>query len=205
MAPRRGAEVLRFGLVDSQLRHCFNLIRFLPQKWLKFTQTRNHSVNDQAVKENIKAVHKKYHQTNKTGKTKILDSLTLVTERNRKHLIRLLSPTAEELSIAKRSGRKRTYPVDDLLPHIRHLWIEMERVSPGRLKAGLADWLRFYPECPPHLKVQLLRMSISTLGRCLKIIRATETATRGLSTTTPARFMKNNDLTPNKWTPKLCG
>jgi hypothetical protein len=148
-------------------------------------------VNDQAVKENIKSVHERYHLADKSGKTKILDSLVLVTERNRKHLIRLLSPTLDELSIAKRSGRRRSYPVEELMPHIRHLWIAMERVSPGRLKAGVGDWLRFYPECPAHLKVHLLKMSVSTLGRYLKIIRAAEVATRGLSTTTPARFMKN--------------
>ncbi|MCB0362534.1 MAG: hypothetical protein KDD35_07425, partial [Bdellovibrionales bacterium] len=46
-------------------------------------------------------------------------------------------------------------------------------------------------ECPAHLRLQLTKMSASTLGRYLSEVKISIKATKGLSTTSPARYMKN--------------
>lgn len=83
------------------------------------------------------------------------------------------------------------YAKDELLPHIHYLWQQMERISAPRMKAAMADWLPRYHDCPSHLRSQLQKMSAATLDRYLKEIRASESALKGLSATSPARFMKN--------------
>ena len=60
------------------------------------------------------------------------------------------------------------------------------------MKAALPDWLpTYYKECPAHLKAQLTRMSATTLNRYLREIRQAIAPLKGLSTTSPARHMKN--------------
>jgi hypothetical protein len=59
------------------------------------------------------------------------------------------------------------------------------------MKEGLKDWLPFYRECPAHLRLQLQRMSASTLARYINEIRETLETKKGISTTSPARYMKN--------------
>ncbi|RME15295.1 MAG: hypothetical protein D6797_06815 [Bdellovibrio sp.] len=67
----------------------------------------------------------------------------------------------------------------------------MERISAKRMKAALPDWLPDYKDCPAHLKFQLQKMSATTLDRYLRCVRESLTTTKGLSTTCPARHMKN--------------
>jgi hypothetical protein len=35
------------------------------------------------------------------------------------------------------------YPEKKLLPHVRKLWIAMERISGSRMQVALPDWLEF--------------------------------------------------------------
>ena len=91
----------------------------------------------------------------------------------------------------KRSGRPLTYSKRELLTHIKYLWKQMEEVSALRMKAALPEWLPSYQPCPSHLKLQLERMSASTLKRYLNETRLTSTPFKGLSTISPARYMKN--------------
>lgn len=148
-------------------------------------------ISDQAVKDVIIATQIEYQKSSKQNKSKLLDSLKLITKRDRKHLIRMLNEDLQDLQQAKRSGRPLAYNKSELTPHIQHLWIQRERVSPYRMKEGLKDWLPHYEKCPAHLRMQLLKMSGSTLGRYINEIRETLEVKRGISTTAPARFMKN--------------
>ena len=89
------------------------------------------------------------------------------------------------------SGRPLAYSQEELRPHIKYLWEQMEKISAVRIKAALPDWLPNYESCPPHLKLQLEKMSASTLKRYLKEIRLASVVSKGLSTTCPAQYMKN--------------
>jgi hypothetical protein len=159
--------------VDSILQHCLNLIRFLAKNRFKLGQKPMHLISDQAVKDVIIATQIEYQKSSKQDKSKLLDSIKLITKRDRKHSIRLLNETLHDLQQAKRSGRPLIYNKSELIPHIRYLWLQMETVSPYRMREGLKDWLPHYKECPAHLRMQLLKMSGATLGRYMGEIRET--------------------------------
>ena len=87
-------------------------------------------MNDQTVKEIIVSLKENYQKSTKKNKSNTLDHLTIITQRNRKHLIKTLAKESIVLVAIKRSGRPKTYSKEELLPHIRFLWLQMERVSP---------------------------------------------------------------------------
>ena len=93
----------------------------------------------QAVKEYLVAIVDRYEKADKSGKSQILTEAGQVTQLSRKHLIRVLNQPKEAIAQRKSSGRKKKYDPERLIPHIRFLWIEMERISSRRMKAGLAD------------------------------------------------------------------
>jgi hypothetical protein len=146
-----------------------------------------------AIKEYLSAIVTRYQNSDKKRKTAILDEAIEVTKYSRKQLIRLLGQPAEELAKKKPSGRKPKYPPELLRPHIQYLWIQMERVNSRRMKAALPEWLKFYqPEdFTSQLRLALEQISAATLERFLRSIRRTLAGTKGLSSTSPARFMKN--------------
>jgi hypothetical protein len=151
----------------------------------------------QALKEYLVAIVDRYKNLDKQGKTELLNEATEVTKLSRKHVIRLLQRPKEVLAKKKASGRKAKYAIETLLPHIRRLWIQMERISGRRMKAAYPDWLPFYkhPEFTPQIQLLLEQMSAATLERFLRKIRAGLKATNGLSVTptggSPSRYMKN--------------
>ncbi|MCB0343024.1 MAG: integrase [Pseudobdellovibrionaceae bacterium] len=146
----------------------------------------------QAVNEYLNAIYDAYQAGDKATKSKLLDHAVLITKRSRKQLIRRLGKMHQTAAgITRGAGRPYVYSREALTPHIEYLWNKMERVSAKRMKSAFRLWLSKYKNCEPHLKVQLERMSATTLGRYLKGIRASEVPTRGLSTTCPARYMKN--------------
>lgn len=144
----------------------------------------------QAVVEYLIAIQVQYQASSKKEKSALLDHAQMVTGRSRKQLIRRLSLDLEKLSQKTKSGRPNRFDKEALRPHIYYLWEQMERVSAKRMKAALKDWLRFYNNCPSYLKMQLQSMSATTLERYLSEARKAW-APKGLSTTSPARYMKN--------------
>jgi hypothetical protein len=108
----------------------------------------------------------------------------------------LLNEHPHDLQQAKRSRHPLVYHESELVPHIQYPWIQMEKVSPYRIRASSMNWLPHYQECPAHLRTQLLRMSGATLGRYSGEIRETLKVQRGVSTTAPANFMKNKISKP---------
>ena len=147
----------------------------------------------QAIKEYLMAIADRYKKANKQEKSKMLIEAEQVTELSRKHLIRTLQAPTEQIAKKKPSGRKKVYEPEILVPHIRFLWIQMERISGRRMKAAFPDWLRFYqdPAFTPQVRLLLEQMSPATLERFLRTIRGAQEARHGLSTTAPARYMKN--------------
>lgn len=151
----------------------------------------------QALKEYLVAIVDRYKNLDKQGKTALLNEATEVTKLSRKHVIRLLKQPKEVLAKKKASGRKPKYPPELLLPHIRRLWIQMERISGRRMKAAYPDWLPFYkhPEFTPQVRLMLERMSAATLERLLSKIRAGLKAQNGLSGGY-RRALRDNDRRP---------
>jgi len=147
----------------------------------------------QATKEYLVAILSRYQSAKRKDKTVMLNEATKVTLRHRKSLIRLLGESEEVIARKKPSGRHPKYSRDLLLPHIRRLWIAMERMSAPRMKAAFRDWFPFNddPEFTPQIQLMLERMSVSTLERFLRLLRGELRANKGLSTTCPARYMKN--------------
>jgi len=147
----------------------------------------------QSIREYLAAISDDYKKVRKAGKTKILSEACRITGLTRKHLVRTLLEPKEKLLKRKASGRPRRYGASLLLPHVGFLWNQMERISAGRMKAALPDWLPHYahPDFTFEVRVLLLQMSGSTLERLLKSIRANTQIKKGLSATCPARFMKN--------------
>jgi len=150
-------------------------------------------MNNQGVDKYLIAINKKYQVSDRTEKSKLLDHAELITERSRKHLIRRLNninyaPSSESIKL---KGRPLIYSKDELIPHLKYLWTQMERISAKRMKQAMKDWLPKYKNCPAHLKMQLHKMSATTIGRYLREVRVDEAPKKGLSTTSPARHMKN--------------
>ena len=150
----------------------------------------------QAIKEYLVAIVSRYKKLNKKGKTTLLNEATQVTHLSRKHLIRLLKCPVEVLAKKKPSGRRPKYPSDLLLPHLQHLWVQMERISGRRMKAAYPDWLPQYvdPDFSPQIQLLLERMSVATLERLLRKLRRDLKVGKGLSLTPvgcPCRYMKN--------------
>ena len=150
-------------------------------------------MDNQAVDQYLIAINKKYQVSNKSEKSLLLDHAELITERSRKHLIRRLKNLnfAPSSDVIKPKGRPLVYSKEDLIPHLKYLWTQMERISAKRMKEGLRDWLPKYKDCPAHLKMQLHKISATTIGRYLKEVRSEDVCKKGLSTTSPARYMKN--------------
>ena len=184
------APILRFSLVASKLR---TLVKLNYHSLIYSFHPRRDVMSYQAIKEYLIAILSRYQSSDRMEKSRLLNEAVLVTGRSRKQLIRLLGEPKDVIGRKKPSGRHRRYPRELLLPHIRRLWIAMERISSKRMKAAYVDWLPFYEHPEFNSQVQLLieQMSASTLERFLRILRGELKANKGLSTTYPARYMKN--------------
>jgi hypothetical protein len=179
---------MKFGLVTSLIHHCVSLKRFFEELF----QTRMFKMRRQTVDEYLIAIFTTYQAASREEKGNLLDHAELVTKRSRKQLIRRLNSLCGSSELKdKRPGRPLVYSREDLTPHIKFLWEQMERISCKRMKAAMKIWLPKYKDCPAHLKMQLHQMSATTLDRYLKGIRQSLAPSKGLPTTCPARHMKN--------------
>ena len=189
-SPMSGVVIMVFRLVNSLLRHPEAVWRFIR---LSLGLESGPYMRHQEVDNYLIAILSIYETADKIEKGKILNHAELVTKRSRKRLIKRLKELKENngLRIKKGSGRPLVYSRSELIPYIKFLWVQMEKISAKRMSAAMPDWLPKYKDCPAHLKLQLSKMSASTLGRYLKDIRSSDTASKGLSCTSPARYMKN--------------
>ena len=186
-----GAPIIKPGLVASLVHHCFDLKRLSKTIRLRLKQQVSPTMSHQAVTEYLLAIVEKYQASSKNEKTNILNHAQLVTGRSRKQLIRRLRQDAQKLRQQSNAGRPLVYSKTELQPHLHYLWNQMERISARRMKAGFADWLPKYKNCPAHLRLQLQRISASTIERYLSEVRGKCEPRKGLSTTSPARYFKN--------------
>ncbi|OFZ75053.1 MAG: hypothetical protein A2451_11625 [Bdellovibrionales bacterium RIFOXYC2_FULL_39_8] len=129
----------------------FKMVASNPPSWVKWNYTNNsqfllnprrEEVSYPAIIEYLRELAKIYFGASKKKKTQLLDDAEKITGEHRKSLIRTLRPgKVIENNKKKKCGARVTYPEELLLPHIKFLWIAMERISPKRMKAAFADWL----------------------------------------------------------------
>jgi hypothetical protein len=182
----------------------FRLVASQLPSWLKWNYTNNsddliqprkEEVSYPAIIEYLQALTKIYFKAKRDEKTRLLNHAAKITGRHRKSLIRILNFNIKIINNKKiNCGAKVKYPEELLLPHIKYLWISMERISAKRMKAAFDDWLPQYHDngVDNRIKYLLQKMSPSTLGRFLRKLRKLEVPIqKGLCSTSPARYMKN--------------
>lgn len=182
----------------------FELVDSHSPSWLKWKYTnksinlvipRTENMSYSAIIEYIEALSQIYFKSSKNKKGQLLDHASQITGQHRKSLIRKLH-SKETIKNNKKNncGAKIQYSEELLLPHIKYLWIAMERITAKRMKAALPDWLKYYStnDVNSHIKYLLNKMSVSTLARFISKIKKLEAPkNKGLCSTSPARYMKN--------------
>jgi hypothetical protein len=115
----------------------------------------------------LEQVRKRYFNSSKTGKSKILDELCEVTGYHRKYAIKILS--TGHMTGPKASGRKKVYSDLSIL-HLKRLWHLMGRMCSKKMVAAFPVWLDFYDATGfgPIVKEEILSMSAATVDRYLK-------------------------------------
>tara|TARA_B100000212_G_C27365795_1_gene530297 strand:- start:703 stop:1842 length:1140 start_codon:yes stop_codon:yes gene_type:complete len=131
-----------------------------------------------------------YKKATKSEKSLILNQLEELTSLDRKHLIKLLRRKSIRAD-SETLGRPKTY-TEEMYKHISKLHSLMERISPKRMKEAIPLWLPFYEMhygvLPEQIRVKLLNISSSTIGRILKSIKDNM---KGKSTTKVDYKLKN--------------
>lgn len=136
-----------------------------------------------------------YPKSNRKEKAEIINQFSLVTGMHRKAVIRLIRQSvlarqgkAPCLRLMKRRGRKPQFHEDELVKHLRKLWINCNQLCSKRMRASFEDWFKWY-DCPDNVKEKLLIISPSTIDRILKPYRA-QYRRRKRSGTKPGTLLK---------------
>ena len=151
-------------------------------------------INYQTYRSYLNQVLIPYQSSGRKEKSAILDHAEMVTQKDRKTIIRRLRLSNNVivapawLQGAKRAGRPQLYPRKVFEPLVKDLWLKMGQMSARPLKAALRDWLPFYKtEANMPLDVAtfelLMNISASTLDRFIRYARADLRASKGLTTT----------------------
>lgn len=148
-------------------------------------------MSQRSKRELLKAVRPRYLKANKAGKSGILDEFVAATGYHRKYAIRLLKkgpgPKAR-----KKKGRRKVYQ-GAVVQALTQIWEICGRICSKRLHPFLPEMLTVLERhnemrLSSETKALLLRMSRSTIDRCLQPARFEQR--RGLSTTKPGALLK---------------
>jgi hypothetical protein len=155
-------------------------------------ELRQHIMSKKSRDELVKRTHPRYLQASRAEKTRILDEFVAATGYHRKHAIRKLRKGVPE-SQRERRGRKRTY-TGDAVRALAEIWRICGCICGTRLRPFIPEMvvvLERHDELvvDADTKELLLKMSISTIDRCLAPFR--QQRGRGLSTTKPGTLLKD--------------
>lgn len=157
----------------------------------------------EARKAYLSAIRKRYRESDRGAKTRILDEFCEVCGYARKYAIRVLNrPARGPTRSRKRPGRKPVYCDPRLISVVKTIWFACDQPCGKRLKAAIPIWLPYYEThfgaLAPPIRAQLLSMSAATLDRLLKPVRAKHP--KGLSATRPGTLLKNQiPIRTNFW------
>ena len=150
-------------------------------------------MSQQSKREIIRRLHPRYLKASRQEKTKILDEFVALTNRHRKHAIRVLGKGVPEHP-RERRGRKRKYK-GDTVEALRVIWSAAGKICGKRLHPfipNMIDQLERHNEIllNEDTRVQLLEISPATIDRLLKSFKTGRG--KGLSTTKPGTLLKSS-------------
>jgi hypothetical protein len=150
-------------------------------------------MSSKARKEYKAIIRKRYQQSDKAGKTAILDEFCSNCGYHRKYAIRILNEPPHQVK-KKRRGRPRVYEDPVLIDVLKQLWLALNQPCSKRLQPAIPLWLPHYEkhtgqQLPEHIQAQLYRMSSATIDRLLAPSRS-HWHKLGLSTTKPGSILK---------------
>lgn len=135
----------------------------------------------EARREYLTSIRKRYRNSRRAEKQRILDEFCAVCGYSRKYAIRILSEQVHPRS--GKPGRRPKY-TPEVIEHLKVLWLLMNRLCSKNMRVALPLWLPYYsdPSCTPEIRALLVSMSPATIDRYLKPYRK-DTTFRGLSAT----------------------
>ena len=147
----------------------------------------------QSIREYARAIRVRYRQSNKEGKTKILDEFTKTTGLHRKAAIRLLNKDPLLRGREKR-GRPRKYG-QEAVEALKTVWEAEDRLCSKRLHPFLGDLVKILKKngdikITATVEKQLHQISPSTIDRILRPLRQ-KGGRHHFSTTRPGSLLKS--------------
>jgi hypothetical protein len=148
-------------------------------------------MSQRSKRELLQVVRPRYLKANKAGKGAILDEFMAATGYHRKYAIRVLKHGPGPKG-RKKKGRPKEYQ-GEVVQTLTHIWEICGRICSKRLHPFLPEMVAVLEhhheiQLSPECKALLLRMSRSTIDRCLQPARFEHR--RGLSTTKPGALLK---------------
>jgi hypothetical protein len=147
------------------------------------------SMSLSSKKEYLGRIYGRYQRAGREHKGKILDEFCAVCGYHRKFALRLLHRPLH--SRRRKSGPRRRYDPQKLLPVLQPIWLAAEQPCGKLLKVMLPVWTGFQPDLDAALKKEMLAMSAATLDRLLRSARF-QHRRRGLGATRPGRRLRHH-------------
>jgi hypothetical protein len=121
-----------------------------------------------AIRQYIALLWRRYQRLKiRQEKSEIIDEICRNLEVHRKSALRLMNARDAPKLVRSKGTRSRRYS-DTAREQVRFLWRKMGYIGAVRMKAALPDWLPHYQGTDDDVKLELLRMSPSTIERLLK-------------------------------------
>jgi hypothetical protein len=149
-------------------------------------------MSQRSKRELLETIRPRYLKANKAGKGQILDEFVVTTGYHRKYALRVLKHGRKAKGLRKK-GRRKEYQ-GEVVTVLKHIWEICGRICSKRLKPFMPEIVAVLERhnelsLSAEVKSQLLRMSRSTIDRCLQPARF-EGKRHGLSTTKPGTLLK---------------
>lgn len=149
-------------------------------------------MSQRSKRELLETIRPRYLKASKSGKAQILDEFVAATGYHRKYAIRVLKHGRKASGLRKK-GRRKEYQ-GEVVAALTRIWEICGRICSKRLKPFLPEIVAVLERhqelsLSAEVKSQLLRMSRSTIDRCLQPVRFEEKR-HGLSTTKPGTLLK---------------
>ena len=149
-------------------------------------------MSQRSKRELLEEIRPRYRAAKKTEKQHILDEFVAATSYHRKYAIRILKQEGYRKHTRKR-GRQKIYQGEVVIA-LEQIWEICGRICSKRLHPFLPEMVKVLERCgelqlPADTRALLLKMSRSSIDRCLNPIRR-QPHPRGFSTTKPGSLLK---------------
>lgn len=157
-------------------------------------------MSNQGKKEYLTEIKKRYRESTKKQKKKILDEFCSICEYNRKYAIRLINSDQKSKSGKKNRGRKKKYNDPQIFNFLKKLWISTNLICSKRLKSIIVLWLPYYTgELSQKNKLLLIQISSASIDRILSKAKR-KYKKSGFATTKPGSLIRKQvPIKTNQW------